>query len=282
MARILSPRLSELLGQQVVVENVGGAGGMNGSARVARAAPDGNQFVLGHSGTHAISQTLYKHPIYDAMRDFAPVGLVAELPIVLIARSSLPVANLREFITYAKANQAKMQYGSPGVGSTVQLACALLNAAIGIEVMHIPYRGGGPAMQDLIAGQIDYQCVTTAVAAPQIEGQLVKPIAILTRDRSSILPGLASAHEQGLTDFEVVSWNALFLPKSTPAAIVRRLNEATAATLATPSVQARLHDIGATIVARERQSPEYLQKFVVREVEKFAAAIRAGGLSVDQ
>jgi len=281
VARILAPPLSEALGRQVIVENIGGAGGMNAAARVAKAAPDGYQFVLGHSGTHAINQTLYKHLPYNAAVDFAPVALIAELPIVLIARSNLPVGDLQEFMTFAKANQAKMQYASPGVGSTVQLACALLNARIGIEVTHIPYRGGGPAMQDLIAGLVDYQCATTAAALPQIEGKLVKPLAILTKDRSPILPTLASAHEQGLSGFEVLSWNAFFLPKGTPKPIIQRLNEATIAALDTPLVQARLHDNGAVVPGPERRSPEYLQKFVASEIEKFAVSIRAGGLTVD-
>ena len=281
VARIVGPRLSEILGKPVVIENVGGAGGMTGGQRVARAAPDGYQFVFGGTSTHAINQTLYKHPLYDATADFAPVALVAELPIVLIARSTLPVGNLQAFVTYAKANQAKMQYASPGAGSTVQLACALLNATIGVDVTHIPYRGGGPAMQDLIAGRIDYQCVTTAAALPQIESKMVKPLAILTRDRSPILPSLASAHEQGLSDFELVSWNALFLPKGTPKPIIQRLNGATIAALDTPVVQARLHDNGASVVAPERRSPEYLQKFVTSEIAKFAASIRASGLSME-
>jgi hypothetical protein len=193
--------------------------------------------VLGHSGTHAINQTLYKHPPYNAAVDFAPVALIAELPIVLIARSTFPADNLREFMIFAKANQAKMQYASPGVGSTVQLACALLNTAIGVGATHIPYRGGGPAMQDLIAGLVDYQCATTAAALPQIESKTVKALAILTRDRSPILPSLASAQEQGVRDFEVVSWNAFFLPKGTPKPIVQRLNNAEIATLDTPLVR---------------------------------------------
>src|SRR5215470_4043834 len=158
VARILTPRLSELLGQQVIVENLGGAGGMTGAARVARAAPDGYQFVFGNVGTHAASQTLYEKPLYNAAIDFAPVALVAEQPIVLIARRDYPANNLQDFVAYAKANQAKMQYGSAGVGSAVHLACALLNAAIGVEITHLPYRGGNPAMQDLIAGRTDYQC----------------------------------------------------------------------------------------------------------------------------
>src|SRR5690242_3554411 len=147
VGRILAARLSELLGQQVVVENVGGAGGMTGAARVAKAAPDGYQFVLGNIGTHAHSQTLYKAPLYNAASNFAPVALVAELPLVLIARKDLPARNLQEFMAYARANQAKMQYGSGGAGSATHISCVLLNAAIGIDVTHVPYRGGGPALQ---------------------------------------------------------------------------------------------------------------------------------------
>src|SRR5262249_55861483 len=159
-------------------------------------------------------------------------------------------------------HQARTQYGSPGLGSTVQLACALLNAAIGIDVTHIPYRGGGPAMQDLIAGHIDYQCVTTAPVLPLIESKLVKPIAILGKDGSPTLPGVVSAHEQGLAGVEVTSWSALFLPKGTPDAIVQRLNQAASATLDTPVVAARLHEIGAEVVAPERRSAAYLRTFL--------------------
>src|SRR5216684_6658825 len=197
LGRIFAPRLSELLGQQVIVENVSGAGGMTGASRVAKAAPDGYQFVIGGSGTHAHSQTLFKHPLYNAATDFAPVALIAEQPIVLIARKDMPVNNLQEFISYAKTNQAKMQYGSAGAGSAAHLACVLLNVAIGANVTHVPYRGGGPAMQDLIAGRIDYQCPLIVIAIQQIEGKTVKAIATLSRSRSLSLPDLASASEQG-------------------------------------------------------------------------------------
>ena len=281
VARILTPRLSELLGQQVIVEDLGGAGGMTGAARVARAAPDGYQFVLGFAGTHAIAQTLFKDPLYNAATDFAPVALVAELPIVLIARKDLPAGNLQEFIASAKANQARMQYGSPGVGSTVQLAYALLNAAIGVDITHIPYRGGGPAMQDLIAGRIDYQCVSTTIAISQIESKTVKAIAILGRERSPTLPAVATAHEQGLSDFEAATWNALFLPKGTPPAIVKKLHDAAVATINTPAVQERLREIGADLPAPERTSSEYLAKFVANEIEKWGGAIKALGVSAD-
>jgi len=155
IGRVLAAGLSQVLGQQVIVENVGGAGGMTGASRVVKAAPDGYQFVFGSTGTFAHSQTFYKHPLYNTVTDFAPVALVSQQPIMLVARKDLPVQNLQEFIAYTKANQAKMQYGSPGVGSGNHLACALLNAAIEVNVTHVPYRGGGPAIHDLIAGRTD-------------------------------------------------------------------------------------------------------------------------------
>ena len=279
LARILASRLAELLGQQVIVENVGGAGGMMGASRVAKAAPDGYQFVVGSVGTHAASQTLYEKPLYNAATDFAPVALIAEQPIVLIARRDYPANNLQDFIAYAKANQAKMQYGSAGVGSAVHLACALLNAELGVKITHVPYRGGNPAMQDLIAGRTDYQCALPADAMPQIASKTVKAISILSLDRSPTLPTLASAHEQGLTNFTASVWSAFFFPKGTPAAIVRKLNEATVATLETPGVQTKLRDMGATVVAPMRRSPEYLRHFVESEIAKWAAVIKAAGIS---
>ncbi len=279
VGRIVAQRLSELLGRQVIVENIGGAGGMTGTSRVARAAPDGYQFVLGTAGTHAQNQTLYKNPLYDAATDFAPVALMAAVPVVLLARKDLPAGNLPEFIAYAKANQARMNYSSPGAGSAPHLACVLLNAAIGINVTHIPHRGSGPAMQDLIAGRLDYLCAATAGVIAQIESKTVKTIAILTRNRSPSMPAQASAHEQGLTDFDAASWYAVFLPKGTPAPIVQKLHAATVATMNTPAVQARLKEIGVDLVAPERRSPQYLQEFVEREIEKWAAPIKAAGLT---
>jgi tripartite-type tricarboxylate transporter receptor subunit TctC len=281
IGRILATRLSEVLGQQVVVENVGGAGGMTGTARVAKAAPDGYQIVLGNVGTHAGNQTLYRHPLYNAAADFAPVILVVELPLVLVARKDLPADGLQGFIGYAKANQATMQYGSGGAGSATHLACALLNAAAGVDITHVPYRGGAPAMQDLIAGRIDYLCVDTPVALPQIESGTVKPIAVLTRARSPSLPAVASATEQGLAGFEATNWAGLFLPKGAPPAIVTELHDAAVETMETPAVQAQMKKVGADLVAPERRSSGYLQTFVEGEIEKWAAPIKASGLHAD-
>jgi tripartite-type tricarboxylate transporter receptor subunit TctC len=281
IGRILSTRLSEVLHQPVIIENVGGAGGMTGATRVAKAAPDGYQFVLGNVGTHAQNQTLYKNPLYNAATDFVPVGLLVDQPTVLIVRKDLPVRNLPEFIAYSKANQAKMQYGSAGAGSATHLSCALLNAAIGINVTHVPYRGGGPAMQDLIAGRIDYICLNIGGAFPQIESKTVNAIALLTNIRSRILPNVPTVQEQGLKDFEADNWMAFFLPKGAPAAIVRKLNDAAVATLNTTAVETRLREIGVEQVAPERRSPEYLAKFVQSEIKKWAGPIKAAGISTD-
>jgi tripartite-type tricarboxylate transporter receptor subunit TctC len=281
VARILAARLSELLGQQVVIENIGGAGGMTGAARVAKAAPDGYQFVLGGIDTFAQNQTLYKKPLYNSVTEFAPVALMVEQPLVLVARKDLPINNLQEFITYAKANQGKMQYGSAGVGSGSHLACAQVDAAIGVDITHVPYRGSPPAMQDLIAGRIDYFCALAAAAMPQISSNTMRAVAVLTKSRSPLLPNIASAHEQGLTDFDSYFWSGFFVPKGTPEPIIRRFNEAAAATLDTPTVQDRLKEVGVTVVTADRRSPAYLQSFLDAEIAKWAVIIKASGVSLD-
>jgi tripartite-type tricarboxylate transporter receptor subunit TctC len=280
LGRIVGRRLSEVLGQQVIIENVGGAGGMVGSARVAKAAPDGYQFVLG-SRADAINQTLYKNPLYNFTTDLAPAVLIADQPTVLVARKDLPVENLPAFIAYARQNQRAMQFGSAGAGSTGHVDCALLNATIGVDIAHVPYRGGGPAMQDLIAGRIDYFCTLSGTVASQIESKLVKPVAILSRERSPMLPELATAQEQGLRDFEASTWFGFFFPKHTAEAIIRRLHDATVAAIDTPAVVERLKEVGAIPVAPERRSPDYLRTFVASEIAKNAAPIKAAGIAID-
>lgn len=281
VARILQSALSEALQQQVIVENIGGAGGMIGAARVAKAVPDGYQFVLGNVGTQAVSQTLYKTPFYNSMTDFTPVVLIADLSLVMVARKDLAVNNLQEFIAYAKANQKTMQFASAGAGSATHLGCALINARIGVDVTHVPYRGGAPAMQDLVAQRVDYLCIDTPVAAPQIESGAIRPIAILSRGRSPSLPNLASAHEQGLTDFEATNWSAFFLPRDTPALIVQKLHDATVAAMNNPTVQKRFKENGIDLVADERRSSTYLAQFVASEIVKWAGPIKSSGLALE-
>src|SRR5215467_6500709 len=269
LGRVMAQRMGDVLGQQVVVENVGGAGGMTGSKRVADAAPDGYTFVLGTVGTHAQSQTLYKKPAYHAANDFTPVAFIAETPIALIVRKDLPVNNLQEFIAYAKANQAKMQFGSAGAGSATHLACVVLNSVIGVDITHVPYRGTGPAMQDLQGGRIDYLCEIINTAKPQIDGGTVKGIAILTKERSPVLPNLPNAREQGVQNLEAYTWSAVFLPKGTPEPIVKKLNAAIVAAAKTPSVRERLQAMGAEVAPDDRMTPDYLGRFVKSEIEKW-------------
>jgi tripartite-type tricarboxylate transporter receptor subunit TctC len=278
LARMLAPRLAQLLGQPVNVENVAGAGGMAGAARVAKAAPDGYEFLLGTSATHALSQALLKKPPYNAVTDFTPVALMAEQPFVLIARKSLPGSRLEDLVAYAKANPRTVQYASAGEGSSTHLVCTLFNAAAGIRANHIAYNGGVPAMRDLVAERIDYYCPAVTVAIAPISRQDVKAIAILARNRAHVLPDLASAHEQGLADFSAWTWFALFLPRGVPEPITAKLHEATVAAIGMPFMQARLKQIGAEIVSPERRSQAYLQKFVESEITKWASDLKAAHL----
>jgi tripartite-type tricarboxylate transporter receptor subunit TctC len=274
-ARVLAAGLSQVLGQNVIIENISGAGSTIGANRVAKGPADGYQFLLGSTGTFVQSQALYKRPPYDTLKDFAPVALISRQPLVLAARKDLPVDGLQGFIAYAKANQAKMQFGSAGAGSGIHLACALFNAAIGVHVTHVPYRGGAPALQDLIGGRIDYLCLTDVSAPPQIESGTIKAVAVLGRDRSPNLPGLASAREQGLADFDVGIWYALVAPKAVPAAIVQKLHAAAVAAMELPIVQTQTHKMGADLVPADERSSEYLQKYLESEIAKWGKTIKA-------
>jgi tripartite-type tricarboxylate transporter receptor subunit TctC len=280
LGRVIGARMGEVLGQNVIIENIGGAGGMTGSARVAQSKPDGYTMVLGTVGTHAQGQTLYKKPLYNAATDFTPVALIADVPIVLIARKDLAVSNLKEFVDYAKKNQDKMTFGSAGAGSATHLGCVVLNSAMGTNITHVPYRGTGPAMQDLQGGRIDFLCEVVSTAKPQIDGNTVKALAILTKQRSPALPDLATASEQGL-EVEAYTWNAIFLPKGAPDAIVKKLHDAALEAMHTPTVKDRLQNLGAMIVPDDRATPQYLDGFVKSEIEKWAAPIKASGASVE-
>jgi tripartite-type tricarboxylate transporter receptor subunit TctC len=281
LGRVIAQRMGEILGQSVTVENVGGAGGMTGSKRVADAPPDGYTFVLGTVGTHAQGQTLYKKPLYNAATDFTPVALIAEVPIILIARKDLPPNNFKDFVTYAKANQAKMQYGSAGTGSATHLACVLMGYVIGANITHVPYRGTGPAMQDLIAGRIDYLCDVIQTSLPLIQSHSIKALALLSPQRATVLPEVKTADEQGLTGFDADAWNAFFLPKGTPAPIVARLAKATSEVLDTPAMRERLEALGLNVPLPARRTPDYLAKLLVSELDKWAEPVKASGVSIE-
>ena len=281
LGRIIAVRMGELLGQPVIIENTTGAGGIVGVTRVINAKPDGYTILLGTVGTHAYNQTIYKKRRYDAINDFTPVTLFSEQPMVLEVRKDLPANTFAEFVALLKKDGAKMQYGSAGAGSTTHLACSLLNARIGADVTHVPYRGSAPATNDLLGGQIDYLCGNLGAAMPLIIGKQVKVLALLSKDRSPLMPDLATAREQGLADYDVTTWTAIFLPKGAPREIVDKLNHATHATMETPAIKRRMNDIGVTGIEPERRSPEYLAKFVAEEVARWEGPIKSGGLQVD-
>lgn len=280
IGRIVADGLRTELGQSVIVENVGGSS-LLGVVRVARATPDGYQMVLGNVGTHAQNQGLYKKPPYNAATDFAPVSLITNQSLFLAVRKDFPAGNLHEFIAYAKANQTNLKYGSGGVGGSNHLACVLLNSAIGIDVTHIPYRGAPQAMQDMVAGRIDYQCPSAPTALPQVEAKAVKALAILSKSRSAAVPDLPTAGEQGLTGFDIPSWYALFLPAAAPPDVIRKLNLATVATLRTPRVQQRLKEMGSDLISPEQMTPENLRQFVASEIERWGRIIKASGIQLD-
>jgi tripartite-type tricarboxylate transporter receptor subunit TctC len=277
LGRIVGQYLGAQLGVPVVVENFPGAGGMPGSQRIARANPDGYNFLLGSIGTHALNQTLYKRPLYNAATDFAPVALIAQVPLVLITRKDFPARDLAQFIAYAKAQQSHMQFGSAGAGTSTHIGCVLLNQVIGVDVVHVPYRGGEAALLDVMGGRIDYMCSILSTAAQPIRDKAVNAVAMLSRARSPVMPDLPTAHEQGLNDFDIYSWNAVFLPKGTPPEIVGKLNAALSKVMDNPAVRSKLEDLGLYVVAPEERSPAHLAAFVRSEIEKWEAPIRSSG-----
>ncbi len=278
-ARIQAQGMSERLGQPIVVDNMGGAAGMTGAEHVAKSDPDGYTMLIGNSGTQAFSQALRKAPLYNSLTDFTPVGLATESPRILIARKDLPVSNLQQFIAYVKANQGKMQFGSAGVGSGTHLPCVLLNTAMGVTVTHVPYRGEGPAQQDLIAGRLDYMCSTIQTGAALVKQGEVKGIAVMSAKRVKIIPDLATTGEQGLPGVEASVWNAFYLPKGAPAPIVAKLNKAMSDTLDDPVIGKRLEDLGLEIVPPDERTPDYLAKFQADEVKRWAKVVHDAGIT---
>jgi tripartite-type tricarboxylate transporter receptor subunit TctC len=281
IGRIMAARLGELLGQQVIIENVGGAGGMTGAARVAKASPDGYTVLLSGSATLAINQTLYKKPLYNALTDFEHAALFSDSARVLISRKDLPADTLPQFVAYAKANQAKMQYGSAGGGSGTHVCAVLLDVAMGTRITHVPYRGAGPAMQDLISGRIDFIAEQISTALPQIRGGTVKAIVTLGLDRAPGLEQLPTAQEMGLVGLDCGSWASFSFPKGTPTTIVRRFAQASNDAVETAAVRERFQSLGVTIPAPERRTPQYMTKFVASEIERWAGPIKTSGASAD-
>lgn len=281
LARIVAEKMSQILGQQIVIENVGGAGGMTGALRVARATPDGYTMVVGTVGTHAQNQSLYAKPAYNSAEDFTPVALIADIPLILIVRKDLPVNNLQEFIAYSKENQKKMQYGTSGIGAAVHLGTIVLNTAIGIEPAHVPFRGSAPAMNELVGGRIDYITDVISGTVAQVEAKTVKPIAVMQMKRSHIMPDVPTADEQGLKGVTAYTWNAIFLPKGAATDIVKTLNAAAVKAYNDPEIKKKLEGYGYSTMGPDRATPEYLGQFVKDEIAKWAVPIKAAGVKIE-
>jgi tripartite-type tricarboxylate transporter receptor subunit TctC len=280
LGRIVARQLSTVLKQQVIVENVGGAGGMVGSMKVVKAAPDGYTILLG-SRADAINQTLYKRPAYNLLTEISPVALVAEQPTILITRNEFPADTLPQFIDYVVKNQSTMQFASAGVGSTGMIDCSLLNSALAVNVTHVPYRGGAAAMQDVIAGRIDYICTLLGSAVPLVENKTIKAIAVLTKERAPMLPQVKSSWEQGFTKVETSTWFGFMVPKGTPADIIKKLSDATSEALDDPDVQKQLFSAGAVPFPRDQRSTDYFNAFIPPEIKKNGAPLIAAGLTID-
>lgn len=277
-ARVQALALAEVLGVGVIVENVGAAGGTVGTARAAKAAPDGYTLLVGNSGTHAYAPTLYKSLPFDPIKDFEMVGITTDSPRILVVRKDLPVNNLKEFIAYAMTNQAKMQYASAGVGSGTHLPCTLLNTVMGVNIVHVPYRGAGPAMQDLVGGRIDYMCDTIQTGAEQARAGAVKGLAVMAPKRVPIID-LPTTGEAGLPGVEATVWNGFFYPKGTPRDIVSKLNKALNIMIERPDVKKRMAELGLEILPPEQRTPEYMAEFLPKDIERWGKVIKEAGLA---
>jgi tripartite-type tricarboxylate transporter receptor subunit TctC len=278
LARNIQPYLIEALGQQVIIENVPGGGGTVGSLRVSNAAADSHMFTLGSIGTHAIGQSMHKKPPYNAVTDFAPVMLVADAPQVVLARKDLPANNLKEFAIYAKANQDKMQHCSGGAGTSSHIGCVLMNEVLGVKITHVPYRGGGPAMQDLLAGRVDYICNYVSTALPSHRAGTAKVIAALNDKRIPTLPDVPTAEEQGFKGLEISAWNAIYMPKAATPQQVAKLNAALNKALDNPKLKQRLEELGLEVPVPARRTPEYLAKFTAEEIKRWSGPVQASGV----
>jgi tripartite-type tricarboxylate transporter receptor subunit TctC len=279
LGRVVAQAIGPALGQQVVVEDVTGAGGTIGATKAARAAPDGYTMVMGNLGTHAASVGIYKDLPYDPQKDFVPVILVASTPMVLVTRKTLPLHTLDEVIAWAKANKGKATMGSAGVGSISHLTLLLFNHLTDAGVTHVPYRGLSEAINDLLGGQIDLLFDQVVTATPHIAADQENAIVVTIPQRAPAIPNVPSATEAGLPALQTVAWTALFMPKGTPADIVARINGAVQKAMEDPAVQKRLSEIGADIPAPADRSPEALGRLVKSEVDKWVPLIKSAGVT---
>ncbi|MFT0859712.1 tripartite tricarboxylate transporter substrate binding protein BugD [Ancylobacter sp. G4_0304] len=280
VARLVAESMSRSLGQQVVVENVGGAGGTRGAGQVAKASPDGYTILLHHIG-QATAATLYRKLPYNVLTDFEEVGLVTDVPMTLIGKSGLEPKDVTELVAFVKDKKDGVIYGNAGVGSASHLCGMLFMSALGTQMTTVPYQGTGPAMNDLVGGQIDLMCDQTTNTTGQIKAGKVKAYAVTTPNRLKSLPDLPTMQEGGVKDFEIAVWHGVYAPKGTPKEVVTKLNAALVAALQDPKVIARFADLGTEPVALDRATPEVHEKFLAAEVAKWKPVIEQAGVFAD-
>jgi tripartite-type tricarboxylate transporter receptor subunit TctC len=274
IARIVTGHMAQTLGQTIIIENIVGAGGTTATARAARATNDGYTLITGHMGTHAASVPLYPKLAYHPEKDFEPVAMLAGTPILILAKKDFPAKDLKEFVSYVKANTAKMNMAHAGVGSVSYSSCELLSSVLDIKPVGVPFNGTGPAMNALVGGQVDYMCDQIVNAVPQINGGTIKAYAIATAERNPSLPDLPTTAEAGLPKYQASAWNAIFAPKGTPAPILAKLNAAVVKALDDENVRKRLLDLGSDIPKTEARTQAALAALVKSEIEKWSAVLK--------
>jgi tripartite-type tricarboxylate transporter receptor subunit TctC len=260
------------------VENVGGAGGTIGVAKVARAAPDGYTLSFTHMGTLAVNIALYKSLPYDSQKDFEPVGLGGTNPMVLVAKKDLPAKTFQEFQAYVKANEKKVQYGMAGIGAASHLGGLMLNSMMKVDVLEIPYKGTGPALNDLVSGQFDYMVDQAVNVLPQIKSGNIKALGVSTTKRLSLLPDVPTIDEAGLKGYEVTIWNGFFAPKGTPKDVIAKLNQALVAALSDDKIKVRLSELAVDVPEGKEATPEALGAQLKASIDKWVPAVRAAGV----
>lgn len=277
LARIAADHMARTLNQRVLVENVTGAGGTIGGARGAQAAPDGYTLTVGSLGSHSAAPSIYRNIQYDP-RELAPVGLIAGTPLYFTVRNALPVRTFAEFAALARERPGGVSNGHAGVGSTNHLACALFSHVAGLRMNAIPYRGEAPAVNDLVAGQIDSACVLAPAAVPQMQAGTLRALMIAAPERSPSAPDVPTSREAGLDGFVFQGWNAVFAPKGTPAPVVAKLSGALSAALADPAVRRRIEELGSVPPGTGRTGPDALRELVRSEVARWSEVVRAAGI----
>jgi tripartite-type tricarboxylate transporter receptor subunit TctC len=278
IARIVGEHMSRTLGQQIVVENVAGAGGTTGITRAARATPDGYTIMMGHMGTHGAAPALYPNLRYDPTKDFEPVGMAAGTPILVVSKKDFPASDLKGFVAALKERGDKVTEAHAGIASVSHTTCTMFFGMIGAKPTRVAYRGTGPALNDLVAGQVDMGCDQIVNLVPQIQAGTIKAYAIATPQRSPALPNVPTTREAGLPEFEVSAWNAIFAPKNTPKDIVAKLNDALVKALDDAATRKRLLDLGAVLPEGAERSGEWLGRFVAAEVARWTPILKAAGV----